>query len=117
MPAIQSGGLADLESGTPSMNEENSAYANIFEPICPLSNEPFRDPVVHPNGVTYEREAIEDSLADARCYPNRALKDYVDPSIGTKLETQMEGDGRVYCCPITKDAGNFNQLTKVSTIR
>jgi hypothetical protein len=47
----------------------NPTYSEVVpEPfICPLTNEEFVDPVISPlSGITYERSAIEEKLANAQ---------------------------------------------------
>jgi U-box domain len=62
--------------------------------LCrPLTKEPFREPVVHPIGQTYELEAIKEQLVNVHCYPNRALKEYLDP--------HTEDSNGIFYCPIT----------------
>ena len=65
--------VVDLEAGRRNSNGK-------LRLTCPLTKEPFRDPVVHPSGVTYEREALEEMFVGISCYPNRAIQKYLDPS-------------------------------------
>jgi hypothetical protein len=64
---------------TTNDNLEEVEFPNAF--YCPLTKKVMTDPVVHPDGDSYEREAIvnrqnDDSLL--AFYPNRALKAYIE---------------------------------------
>ena len=48
---------------------------------CPITKQIMSDPVVHPNGESYEKEAIMSRQSDNSLmtfYPNRALRAYID---------------------------------------
>jgi U-box domain len=64
--------------------------------ICPLTKLPLVDPVVKPDGASYERSAIVNDDQRDVYYPNRALKDYLSaPASSDVIE--------LFTCPITHD--------------
>lgn len=67
-------------------------------PVCPISLEPFTDPVVASDGWTYERFAIEQWMitsSTSPCvsghtlspvlYPNHALKPFLPKSVANEV--------------------------------
>lgn len=87
-------------------------------PVCPLSKEFLRDPMVHPNGISYEREVVEEQLPKVACYPNRALRDYLDPDTNPQIELRQAScpgkkdlfycrlSGDLFRCPVIDKDGN-----------
>ena len=87
--------------------------------FCPLTRHLFQDPVVAPDGHTYERDVLLQSdhlqqgyLSEERLYPNRALQQLLDeePGRGPALLEQLWENSLwpadrplsdAYYCPIT----------------
>lgn len=71
------------DTSTANNSENINRNANVEFPAafyCPITKELFRDPVVIPGGVSYERSAIarRGDVPDEKLYPNRALREIVD---------------------------------------
>jgi len=68
------------EIGAPNSSSSSSSGASLASLCrCPLTHELFQDPVVSPDGETYERRAYveqhgEDGTEMSLLYPNRALQ-------------------------------------------
>jgi hypothetical protein len=61
---------------------------------CPITGKILRDPAVHPNGESYERSAIKEQESEVICYPNRALKTYIEKELErTKTSNSGAPDG------------------------
>eukprot|EP00538_Stauroneis_constricta_P011548 CAMPEP_0119561900 /NCGR_PEP_ID=MMETSP1352-20130426/18969_1 /TAXON_ID=265584 /ORGANISM="Stauroneis constricta, Strain CCMP1120" /LENGTH=352 /DNA_ID=CAMNT_0007610209 /DNA_START=137 /DNA_END=1195 /DNA_ORIENTATION=+ len=67
----------------PSTEGANQAFPDIF--LCPITRKLMADPVVAPDGITYERTAIaeRDELPDSKLYPNKALRNFMESRINT----------------------------------
>ena len=60
-------------------NLEEASFPNAF--YCPITKKIMEDPVVHPNGDSYEKTAAMESnktMGLATLYHNRALKAYIE---------------------------------------
>ena len=85
----------DPEIGTQSKPDHNDTneekdereFPSVF--YCPITNQLIKDPVVVPDGLSYERKAIENrgDVPLDKLYPNRALKSVID-----ETTTQDEND-------------------------
>lgn len=68
---------------TPTTTDDDSQEEEVKFPAsfyCPITKKVMVDPVVHPNGDSYEKEAVMASQNDDSLltfYPNRALKAYM----------------------------------------
>ena len=73
----------EKEITVPSTANTRAATRRLKLPkacFCPISNytKIMEDPVVHPDGESYEKVAISKQDPDAICYPNRALKAFIE---------------------------------------
>lgn len=60
-------------------NETTSPFPISF--YCSITGKLMVDPVVHPNGDSYERSAIMEQDSTLLYYPNRALKAYIEQGL------------------------------------
>lgn len=98
---------------TPTVTMTNSRYPPPL--FCPLTRRLFQDPVVAPDGHTYERDVLlqrsqQEYLTQERLYPNRALQEILDeeprhPFLEQLWEHSLWPPDRplpdAYYCPIT----------------
>lgn len=111
-------GEIDVDALEESLQEQNQSQQPQPQPqqqlqqgthqkiriCCPLTKQPLVDPAVHPDGNTYELEALKDNFAKVKWYPNRALKDYLDADTDARLELQDSLDKKgIFYCSITAD--------------
>lgn len=56
---------------------------------CPVTGEIMRDPVVAPDGESYSKNGIQQKDPNVTCYPNRALKAYIEKELSRQREQQI----------------------------
>ena len=78
-------------------DDNNKQKKKVLSPVyyCPITKKIFQDPVVTPDGITYERAAIIEEKGEeitSKLYPNRALKTIIDEELsmlGDSLRSKL----------------------------
>jgi hypothetical protein len=78
--------------GGASSNNDRDEFPACF--YCPITKAMVEDPVVAPDGTSYERDAIvqrDGDAAAAKLYPNRALAQVIDERLDTTGDSLRAG--------------------------
>lgn len=86
-----------VTNGSTTTLSQKAKYDVYPEPFyCPLTKELFQDPVVAPDGISYERRAIMETKGfdNEKLYSNRGLKQIIDDAKekGKRLADTVKGD-------------------------
>lgn len=68
-----------------SSNSEKAEFPKAF--YCPITGKVFDDPVVTPEGLSFERTALGDDISADKLYENRALKTIIDETVEYKTSS------------------------------